>query len=311
MRRLAILFTGVVAAMAAAAPAHAAKNYPVIGFGEQRASVFHNPHWQKLGLPDVRLVVGWDALRYKWQRREIDHWMQAAEQANARPLVAFSRSRAHWRRRMLPHPNEYRRWFLRFRERYPWVRNYLAWNEANHCSQPTCHRPDMAARYFDAMKGACPNCNVVAADVLDTSDMRGWLKAFKRHARHTPRIWGLHNYLDANYFRTTGTRTLLRTVKGQVWFTETGGLVNRKGVSPHRFNDSRAHAARAMRFRFDRLVHLSPRLKRVYVDPFVNKGRDANWDSGVLDPHGRPRPSFNVLTRFLARAERARRARDG
>jgi hypothetical protein len=66
-----------------------------------------------------------------------------------------------------------------------------------------------------------------------------------------------------------------------------------------------------MRFLFDRLVHLSPRIKRVYVYHFVNQGRGASWDSGVLDPHGRPRPSFNVLTRFLARAERARRARDG
>ena len=309
MRRILISAAVVVAALAAAQPAAAEGNrFLKIGFGEQRPGIFHNPHWQKLDLPDTRLLVGWDALRYKWQRREIDHWMKAAEAAGARPLVAFSRSRAPWRTRMLPSPAEYERWFLKFRERYPFVRNYLAWNEANHCSQPTCHRPEMAARYFDAMKGACPECKVVAADVLDSSDMVPWLIRFKRAAKHTPTVWGLHNYLDANRFRTTGTRRMLETVKGEIWFTETGGLVKRKNTSPHKFPDSPSHAAKATRWVFEKLVRLSPRITRVYLYHFQNQGPEAVWDSGILDPRGRPRPAYQVLEKYVARVNRARKS---
>ena len=46
-------------------------------------------------------------------------------------------------------------------------------------------------------------------------------------AGEEPRYWGLHNYIDANRARTTGTRRMLHAVKGQVWFTETGGIVAR------------------------------------------------------------------------------------
>jgi hypothetical protein len=309
LRRYLISAAVLVAALASAAPAHAdASKRLVIGFGEQRADVFANPHWQSLALPDTRLLVGWDALRYRWQRKEIDHWMKAADAAGARPLVAFSRSRAPWRRRVLPHPKEYERWFLKFRERYPHVRNFLAWNEANHCSQPTCHRPEAAAGYFDVMKGACPECKVVAADVLDTDDMVPWLKRFRRAAKHTPTVWGLHNYLDANRFRTSGTQRMLKAVKGDIWFTETGGLVKRKNTSPIHFPDSPSHAAKATRWVLEKLVTLSPRISRVYLYHFQNQGPEAVWDSGILDPRGRPRPAYQVVARYVARATRARDA---
>jgi hypothetical protein len=305
MRRFAIPAAVLFAALLLASPAGADVR---IGFGEQRAGIFTNPHWQKLDLPDTRLLVGWDALQYRWQRREIDHWMQAAEAAGARPLVAFSRSRNEARRKMLPTKAQYRREFLRFRRRYPSVVNYLVWNEANHCSQPLCHKPEVAAGYFDVMRSACPRCKVVAADVLDTDDMVPWLQRFRSAARHTPKIWGLHNYIDANRFRTTGTRRLLAAVEGEVWFTETGGLVKRKNTSPIKFPDSPKHAARATKWVLQRLVTLSPRITRVYLYHFQYQGPEASWDSGVLDKRGHPRPAYDVLAKYIARVQRAREA---
>ena len=302
------LLTALLFAAAFTAPAGAATNLPVIGFGEQRPGIFDNHHWTELGLRDVRLLVGWDALRYKWQRREIDHWMAEARQSNARVLIAFSRSRAPWRRRMLPSAGEYERQFLRFRQRYPDVEQFIAWNEANHCSQPTCHRPDMAAKYFDVIADACSYCAVVAADVLDTTDMAEWLREFRRNAKNTPKIWGLHNYIDANRFRTSGTKKMLETVRGTVWFTETGGLVRRKKTSPIKFPDSPTHAAKATKWLFDKLIPLSPRIRRVYLYHWQTQGPEATWDSAVLDPRGRPRPAFSVVARYVARAQKARRA---
>jgi hypothetical protein len=302
----ALLVAGVLGALPAGAAAQT--NFPLVGFGEQRPGIFDNKHWNQLGLKDVRLVVGWDALRYKWQRREIDHWMHEARDAQARVLVAFTRSRAHWRKRKLPTADEYQTQFLHFRERYPDVEQFITWNEANHCSQPTCERPDMAAKYFDVISDACPYCTVVAADVLDTSRMVDWLHRFKAAAEHTPTVWGLHNYIDANRFRTTGTEAMLAAVNGTIWFTETGGLVKRPNTSPIKFPDSPTHAAKATNWLFDHLVPLSPRIKRVYLYHWQNQGPQATWDSGMLDPKGRPRPAYSVLAKFVARAQKARKA---
>ena len=119
--------------------------------------------------------------------------------------------------------------FLSFRARYPFVTEFITWNEGNHHSQPTARRPGLAARYHDVASRACPRCTILAADLLDDDTVPAWVKAFRRHARVEPRVWGLHNYIDANRFRTRGTRAMLRAVRGKIWFTETGGLVWRRG----------------------------------------------------------------------------------
>ena len=304
----ALLIAFALTALWAPARAGAALNLPIVGFGEQRSDVFSDPHWQALGLKHMRLVVGWDFLAYRWQRQQADAWLQAAHAAGATPLIAFTRSRNAARKHSLPSRELYRYYFKRFRKRYPWVTTFITWNEENHCSQPLCHKPEVAAGYFDTLKSSCPSCTIVAADVLDTSDMASWLRRFRAAAHHPPRIWGLHNYLDANYFRTTGTDTMLRTVRGDVWFTETGGLVHRANGSPIHFVENRAHAAQATRFVLDVLAQRSHRIKRVYLYHFSNQGPGATWDSGVLDPHGKPRPAFKVVQQWVTRSERARRS---
>jgi hypothetical protein len=293
LHRLGLLIT--LAFLAVAAPAAAA---PIVGVGEQRADVFDNSHFQELGITHVRLVVAWDALDSAWQRGEIDAWMAAAEATGARPLVAFGRSRIKRREDVLPSTTRFRSVFRKFRARYPIVRDWVTWNEANHCSQPTCRRPDMVARYHDIMRRACSTCNVIGGDVLDQANMVRWIQSFRYYARTPIRIWGLHNYLDANNFTTNGTRTLLRNTRGQVWFTETGGLV-KKAKGGHQFSQNTRHAAKATRWVF-RLARLSKRIRRMYFYHWQPASEPtATWDSALLDRHGRPRPAFKVLRSFV------------
>ena len=40
-----------------------------------------------------------------------------------------------------------------------------------------------------------------------------------------PSIWGLHNYSDVNRLQSWRTRELSKALGGQVWLTETGGIV--------------------------------------------------------------------------------------
>jgi hypothetical protein len=302
---LAATLVGLLVVLAASAPVAGAA--PVIGVGEQRGQIFSDPPWAELGLRDTRLVVSWDVTSVPFERADGDGYLAAAKAAGVRVMVTFGHSRARSRAKQLPSVARYRRAFRAFRRRWPEVRTFVAWNEANHCSQPTCHRPERAAAYFDAIRSACPRCTVVAADVLDSKRMAPWLRAFRRAARHRPRIWGLHNYIDANRFRTSGTRELLRTVPGDIWFTETGGLVERNNGSTVPLPDSEAHAAEATDWLFGRLVKLSRRIKRVYVyhwrpapEPFPT------WDSALLDREGRPRLAYDVLRTWVRRAQRAR-----
>ena len=300
MRRLAIL---VIAALwLLTAPTTAAA--PALGIGEQDPAFFSDPRFTTLELRHARLVVSWDAMEMPWEVAQIDAWTAAARRAGVRPLITFGHSRSE-REELLPSPARFRRAFRAFRARYPWITDYQAFNEANHSSQPTYRRPDRAARYYDAIVRACRGCRVSAPAVLDSSNMASWLRRFEAAAREPVRIWSIHNYGDANYGRSRGTRRLLSVTRGQVWFTETGGIVERwvDGVRRRQFTPARA--VRATRNVF-RLGRLSRRITRIYLYHWSAPGMPRpRWDSALIGPDGRARGSYAVLEREAGRASAA------
>jgi hypothetical protein len=288
-----------VALLLALAPAAAAKLR--IGIGEQNPSFFDDRRWQKLKSPHVRLVVSWDALKSDWQTAEIDMWMAAARREGAKPLISFGHSRLARREMYLPTRDEFASAFRAFQRRYPKQMTFQVWNEANHGTQPTYNRPDRAARYYDALKLNCPRCTVAAPSVLDSGNMLPWIREFRSEARGKVRIWSIHNHLDANRFRTLGTRKLLRHTKGQLWFTETGGIVNRVIDGRRRKEYNKRNAVRATRQVF-RLAGLSRRVTRVYFYHWIApEDRRPRWDSAFIDPNGRERPALAVVRREARR----------
>jgi hypothetical protein len=269
--------------------------------------MFTDPLFTGLGLRDARIAIAWDALHSGWQRRELDAWMAAAHAAGVRPLVTFdhSRSPSKRKRKQLPRPEQLAHELRMLRRRYPWVRQFASWNEANYCGEKTCHRPRLVAAYYRALKLACRSCRILAAELLDMPGMTAWVKAFIHKARLQPKYWGLHNYLDANYLRTSGTRALLRATKGEIWFTETGGIVKRRNHSKVRFTESAKHAATATRWVFNRLVALNPRrITHVYLFHWNPSTRHDSWDSGLVDVNHRARPAYRVLKREMVRLRR-------
>ena len=61
--------------------------------------------------------------------------------------------------------------------------------------------------------------------MLDQAGFATYLARFRAAVRGpTPQLWGLHNYSDTNRFRTSGTLSMLRSVPGDIWVTETGGV---------------------------------------------------------------------------------------
>jgi len=172
-------------------------------------------------------------------------------------------------------------------------------NEANHNTQPTFKNPKRAAQYYNVTRRYCRGCRLVAADILDDPKMGAWLRVFRRTAIR-PRIWGLHNYKDTNPRRGQtlgGTRKFLRLVpRGEVWLTETGGIVkfqltNGKTLFP--FNESRAASATKRMFRLAK--DNRRRIKRLYIYHWRASPASKRFDAGLLRQNGTERPAFRTV----------------
>jgi hypothetical protein len=291
---LLALALAVTALLATSAGAHAF----AIGMSDQKPGMWQDPRFQRLGIKHVRLLVAYDTV-LEGDFAYYDQWMNAAAVRGADVLLTINHHSDHARR--LPTLAQYRRTVRILRERYPWVKSWSAWNEANHKSQPTYNRPRRAAQYYNVMRAECRGCKVVAADVLDQSNMLRWVAKFKRYAKQ-PRIWGLHNYQDSNHFRplnATGTKLLLRAVKGDVWLTEAGGIVRFSTRYPGG-KRGEARAARAVKRTFA-VARSSRRVKRVYLYHWDADRKFKTWDSAFVAANGRARPALEVLRKEINR----------
>lgn len=292
-RIVAGLLTAVVLALGAPAAGQAA----TIGIADQKADMFSDPLFLAQRFPVARLQVPWDVLRDPVLRARLDDWMSGARAASVRPLITFGPgSGGHGPR--VPAPVQLARQLRLIRAEYPWAREFGTWNEVNHCGSLMCRHPELVARYYRALRGSCGACVILAAEVLDTRNMRAWVNRFT--AALPPGLrrgipWGLHNYVDTNRLQTTGTRALLRATTGSIWLTETGGIVRRRNPHKVSFPESSAHAALATRWLLTRVVPLSGRIRRVYVYHWNAQSR-ATWDSGLIAPDGTPRAAFRVLS---------------
>jgi hypothetical protein len=309
VRRAGLLLLAALALVLGAVPAtaHAAPAGLVVGIADQKPDMFTDERFADLGIRHARLTVAWDALSSGWQRAEIDAWMNAARDARVQPLLSFGPSRVH--RRSIPTPDRLKYEFRRFRHRYPWARTWATWNEANHCGSRLCHREKLVASYYRKMRQECRTCTILATELLDMPNMLTWVKNFLRHSKAEPKFWGLHNYVEANRFRTTSLQKLLRRVQGEVWLTEVGGIVKRrtnKRYTVKRIPESQWHAQRVTRFIFDDVAPLSPRITRVYLYHWNAGSSLDSWDSALIGPTGRRRPAFTELQRELRRLRIAR-----
>jgi hypothetical protein len=301
MTRLVLITTLLVLGLAGPASAKL-----TVGIGEQNFNFFHDPRWRQLNAPDVRYVMPWDALRLKDDRAHLDSYMWWARQVNARVLVSFGHSRRRGRELRMPTRLQFIREFRALRRRYPELTTFQVWNEGNHGTQPTFTKPGAAAQLYNAMRRTCPECTITAPSVLDAPNMTPWIKAFKRKTRYPVRIWAIHNHIDANRHRTSGTRELLRITRGKLWFTETGGIVNRWVDGRRRKEYNQRNAVRAIRNVFKLAKINRRRITRIYLYHWMApKERRPRWDSGLVDRRGKTRPSLRTFQAQLRRVQRS------
>jgi hypothetical protein len=312
MHKRLVLVAALLLAAVFAAPAQA--NFAV-GMADQNAAMFDNKNFQALKIKRIRYLVAYDWYKHGWQRDEVDGFMNRSRQAGADVLVHFTSRRGCYnngrysRRKVCRAPSvrKYTSSVKRFMRQYPWVKTYGTWNEANHESQPIANSPRKAAKYFLALRKACRSCRIVALDVLDQKDMVSYTQRFDRFDQGKARIFGLHNYGDVNRRRTSGTRDLLRVARGEVWLTETGGILKFGSQFPR----STSRQKRATKYMFNmvsrydsRRAGLRGRITRLYNYQWTGAPRGARFDAGLVGPTGKARPAYRQFKKSARRFAR-------
>jgi Glycosyl hydrolase catalytic core len=309
MHRRFLPFVALLLCAIFAAPAQADFR---VGIGDQDPRMFDNANYQKLGIKRIRYLLPFDWYKHRYQVDEVTTFMNRAGASGAEVLVHFTAKRGCYKngryssskRCRAPSVKTFKRGFRRFRKAFPSAKTIGVWNEANHVSQPTVNNPRLAAKYFLAARKTCRSCTLVAADVLDSSNMESWLGRFRRKAGGNATIYGLHNYGDVNRRRSSGTRRLLRAVPGQVWLTETGGIL--KFLPSFKRSESRQANRTKYMFRladkYDRRRGgMRSRITRLYNYQWTGVSRAARFDAGLVNADGSPRKAYRQFRKFAKR----------
>jgi hypothetical protein len=289
--------------------AHAAGSY-LTGIGNESPKMFRNSLFTQLHTKIVRYVAPFDAVSHSYSLDKAINFIEAAEAAHEQVLVAFYHSEYSPTR--LPSLSVYRRDVQKFVKLFPGVRQYESWDESNRGNVPhqfSSPSGTAAAKYYQALLRVCKGCTVIGLDVLDSdiiSPTLSYISEFKREISRLetvmPTIWGLHNYSDVNRLEGWRTRDLVKALGGQVWLTETGGLVKFVPSFPNNHGSGLTRAAKVLKYMFS-LTSALPQIKRLYVYAWTGGTSSTRFDAGLMNVHEQPRPGYVVVCRQLHAAK--------
>jgi hypothetical protein len=303
---LAGLLVAPAATGSAVAPrAHASSHY-ITGIGDEDAHMFRNGLWTRLHTRIVRYIAPYDAVAHRASLNKAITFIQLAEATHQQVLVAFYHS--EYTPTKLPSVAQYQRDVKKFVKLFPNVKQYQAWDESNRGNVPHAFSSPSAgatARYYQALLRSCTHCTVIGLDVLDANNIAGtlsYISEFKQEIGHLrtvmPTIWGLHNYSDINRLESWRTRELIHAFGGQVWLTETGGIVKFGGAYPNRNGSGLTRAAKVLKYMFN-VAGSQSQVKRLYIYNWLGGNNSTRFDAGLTNAHQQPRAGYVVVCRKL------------
>ncbi|HWX43927.1 MAG TPA: hypothetical protein VNY52_01230 [Solirubrobacteraceae bacterium] len=300
--------TTKTSARAVGAPRQASSHGPsyMTGIGDEQEEMFANPLWRQLRMKIVRYIVPYDTMAHPYWVQRAARWIKAAEAQHQRVLVSFYHSEYVPTR--MPSVALYQHDVTRFIKQFPFVREYQAWDEENRGDvsglfvSPTAVQ---SAQYYQALKRSCEPCTVIGLDVLDQNNIYptlAYIAEFKHeiHQLHTlmPSVWGLHDYSDLNRLESWRTRDLAQALGGEVWLTETGGIVKFGGELPNNRGSGLRRAARVLGYMFG-VARSNSRIKRLYIYDWTGGNSSTRFDAGLMNAHDQPREGYTVVCRQL------------
>jgi len=300
---LALLPSG--AAGSSSPRARAAASY-LTGIGDAHSAMFSSPLYQRLHTKIVRYIAPWDAMNHKDSEWLAAAFIHGAEEQHLQVLVAFYHS--EHTPTVLPSVSSYEHAVSKFVKHFPRVRQYQSWDEANRGTLRgafTSPSAVSAARYYQALRRVCRGCTAIGLDVLDTQNIGPTLRyiaAFKQEIRRLrtvmPSIWGLHNYSDVNRLESWRTHQLSHALGGQVWLTETGGIVKFLSPFTNVHGSGLKRAAKALKYMFS-VAGSTPQVKRLYIYDWTGGKSSERFDAGLTNYRCQPREGYAVVCKTL------------
>ena len=276
------------------------------GIGDEHPEMFTNPLWQQLHTKIARYIAPYDAAVRPYSLMQAAAWIRAAEARHQKILVSFYHS--EYTPTTLPSVAGYQRGVQKFVRLFPHVREYQSWDEANRGNiRGALASPSAAAaaRYYQALIRVCKGCSVSGLDILDARDIAPTLRyiaEFKHEIGRLetimPRVWGLHNYSDVNRLESWRTRELIHALGGEVWLTETGGIVSLSPLFTNIGGEGLRRAAGVLKYVFG-VAGEHSQIKRLYLFDWTGAKPRDRFDAGLMDSHYRPRPGYVAVCRAL------------
>jgi hypothetical protein len=317
MRTKLLLSLLALLVLVPAAPA-AAKSSIRVGVADQTPAMFESPYFQQLKIKRTRYFVPADVMQDAAELGRATAFVNAARAAGVSTFIHITTADLRDKRGKVVSTSTYRRNVTKLVSyfRKLGVRDFGAWNEENHKSQETWNKIGNAVSYFKSMYTAvhsrCATCAIVGLDLLDQAGVDRYVRSFYARLSSTWRkrlkVVGIHNYSDVNRGRTTGTAKIINTVRRynkrtKFWFTETGALASFGGSFP--YSESRQASRIKNMFTFA-TRYKSRGVERVYsynffgIENGTGCGRTCQFDAGLVDPDGTPRPVFATFKQRAA-----------
>jgi hypothetical protein len=289
--------------------AHAAASY-LAGIADEGTEMFSDPLWKQLHTRITRYIVPYDAAVRGYSLTKARQWITAAEAQHQQVLVAFYHS--EYTPTKMPSVATYQKDVQKFIKDFPHVKQYQSWDEANRgnikgvLASPSA---SAAAQYYQALIRVCKGCTVLGLDILDAENISPTLQyiaEFKKEIGKLrtvmPKIWGLHNYSDINRLESWRTRDLIGALGGQVWLTETGGIVKFGGGFPNKNGSGLRRAAKVLSYMFN-VAAAHAKIKRLYIYDWTGGTASTRFDAGLTDSRYVPRPGYVVVCKKLRGAK--------
>ncbi len=308
---LLVGFSAVPGALGSSAkPRARAASSLLVGVGDEHAKMFNNQNWRQLHTKIARYIAPYDAAARGDELAKAKEWIHAAEGQHVQVLVAFYHSE-HTPTR-LPSVATYQADVKKFVKDFPNVHQYQSYDEANRGNEPgqfSSPSAVLAAQYYQALLRVCKGCSVIGLDVLDAANIGPtlqYISEFKREISRLetvmPKIWGLHDYSDVNRFESWRTAEIDRALGGQVWLTETGGIVQFGSKFPNRNGSGLTRAASVVKYVFA-LARSHPQVTRLYIYDWTGGVSSTRFDAGLTNSKEVPRPGYVVVCHELHAAK--------
>jgi hypothetical protein len=300
MRFSRLVALAVLGCLLAAAPAHALTKRQVFGIGN--TNEFSATKLKALKPTATRIITPWNvAWQHGYVRDRIDAWYDNAIAAGLDPLLSFQGTSDG----RVPSTARFEAAFRAALRRWPRVGEWQTWNEGNHPSQTvTWKHPKRAARYAKVMEMACPRCTVLPFTIVlsNQAPTALWIKRFLQAYGKTPKIWAVHDYGDVNRGGMSRMQTFVKAhPTGRIWVTETGAFAKFSDTWPYNLARQKHYTPLV----FKSALRFRSRVDRLYWWEWrgQSRPRTANWDTGLVDSLGRPRPAYYAAlkARFRSR----------